>query len=599
MKKALQKIVLTIVLITVVFFTATAQTNVSGGIYSNTTWTLANSPYIVTDTVVVFPGITLMIQPGVVVKFDANKQIQLRQSAIIAEGTITDSITFTSNSASPSPGIWSKIYLFGGNMNSRFNYCNIRYAQKGIDYSTNGNLTVNNSNFEFNTIGIYCPNLGVQVATIDNSNFKHCTNKGIDFTYSRATLSVNNCQISNNGTGFSGLYEYGSTISNCIISYNNQGLFAHYMKIDNCIITHNNVGVYSYSVNLIQNCIVDSNLVIGMSCNGDSVKHNQINNNKVGVYAAISTIFENVIEHNGKGVYDNGAWGPSHIIGNSIRYNKIGIDSIHEDFLITKNYIEYDSVGILLMNSNTTILCNKICNNLHRDLVYLSTNNISVINNYWCNADSLTLSGNIYDGYDNFQYGLVTFLPADTSQCYVNPTCASNFQLYPDPVTPHLYYAINMASGVAPISYLWSWGDGTTDTGPYPSHTYSTAGFYTICLTATDGAGNTSIYCDSSYLAKNTNSMVTVNVIPQTITGINDNSTDKSYILFPNPAINTINIGGLENTAKAEVYDISGKLLLTKQLNTNQIDISSLAKGLYFIKLSTAEGSVVRKFVKE
>jgi hypothetical protein len=47
------------------------------------------------------------------------------------------------------------------------------------------------------------------------------------------------------------------------------------------------------------------------------------------------------------------------------------------------------------------------------------------------------------------------------------------------------------------------------------------------------------------------------------------------------------------------VYDISGKLLFTKLLNGNQLDISSLAKGLYFIKLSTAEGSLVRKFVKE
>jgi hypothetical protein len=41
-----------------------AQTNVSGGIYSNTTWTTAGSPYIVTDTIKVFPGVTLTIQPG-------------------------------------------------------------------------------------------------------------------------------------------------------------------------------------------------------------------------------------------------------------------------------------------------------------------------------------------------------------------------------------------------------------------------------------------------------------------------------------------------------------------------------------------------------
>ena len=35
-----------------------AQTNVSGGIYQNTTWTAANSPYIVTGSIVVFPPLS-------------------------------------------------------------------------------------------------------------------------------------------------------------------------------------------------------------------------------------------------------------------------------------------------------------------------------------------------------------------------------------------------------------------------------------------------------------------------------------------------------------------------------------------------------------
>ena len=39
-----------------------AQTNVSGGIFSNTTWSLANSPYIMTGPVVVFPNVTLTIE---------------------------------------------------------------------------------------------------------------------------------------------------------------------------------------------------------------------------------------------------------------------------------------------------------------------------------------------------------------------------------------------------------------------------------------------------------------------------------------------------------------------------------------------------------
>src|SRR4029079_9275946 len=101
---------LTILILMTVFSVAvTAQTNVSGGIYNNTTWTLANSPYIVTDTIVVFPGVTLTIEPGVTVKFDDGKFIQIRQGSLIAAGTASDSITITSNSAAPAKGIYNGI----------------------------------------------------------------------------------------------------------------------------------------------------------------------------------------------------------------------------------------------------------------------------------------------------------------------------------------------------------------------------------------------------------------------------------------------------------------------------------------------------------
>jgi hypothetical protein len=55
------------------------------------------------DTVIVNPGITLTIQPGVMVRFKNDAELDTysqpnNYAHIIAVGTITDSITFTSDS---------------------------------------------------------------------------------------------------------------------------------------------------------------------------------------------------------------------------------------------------------------------------------------------------------------------------------------------------------------------------------------------------------------------------------------------------------------------------------------------------------------------
>ena len=62
------RVVFATLLALVLWHMAGAQTTVSGGIYNNTTWTLANSPYLMTGSIVVFPGVTLTIEPGVEVR---------------------------------------------------------------------------------------------------------------------------------------------------------------------------------------------------------------------------------------------------------------------------------------------------------------------------------------------------------------------------------------------------------------------------------------------------------------------------------------------------------------------------------------------------
>src|SRR5579872_5695452 len=85
---------------------AAADTNVSGTIASNTTWALANSPYVVTGTVTVNAGVTLTIEAGTTVKFNNSGQALNINGVLVANGTSAAPITFTSSLGSPSRGSW-------------------------------------------------------------------------------------------------------------------------------------------------------------------------------------------------------------------------------------------------------------------------------------------------------------------------------------------------------------------------------------------------------------------------------------------------------------------------------------------------------------
>ena len=57
-----------------------------------------------------------------------------------------------------------------------------------------------------------------------------------------------------------------------------------------------------------------------------------------------------------------------------------------------------------------------------------------------------------------------------------------------------------------------------------------------------------------------------------------------------------------ENITQAKVYDISGKLLLHLSFDNHQaqqqIDVSTLAKGMYIIELSSEKHTKKTKFIK-
>jgi len=105
---------------------------VSGKITEDTLWNITNSPYIILDNVSVENCVTLTIEPGVVVEFKDLASLTVN-GTLVAEGTQTNGITFTSNSSDPQPGDWNWINFNEANDDSSIIYSRIEYCYYGIN----------------------------------------------------------------------------------------------------------------------------------------------------------------------------------------------------------------------------------------------------------------------------------------------------------------------------------------------------------------------------------------------------------------------------------------------------------------------------------
>lgn len=92
-----------------------------------------------------------------------------------------------------------------------------------------------------------------------------------------------------------------------------------------------------------------------------------------------------------------------------------------------------------------------------------------------------------------------------------------------------------------------------------------------------------------------------VPVIAYVLTGINEFATNGIEI-YPNPASdNFVVIASAAKQSVISIYNPEGQLLLQQTLMQpkTQIDISKLARGMYFIKVENDTGAMMKKFTKE
>jgi hypothetical protein len=261
-----------------------SATEVWGGIYSNTTWTLANSPYVVNGDLVIFDGVTLEIEPGVEVLVDANLYIEVR-GRLKAWGTPEKRITIKGNTTGNELNFWKGIKFIGTNTSSPkhqadLKHCNISNARTAIDMDIayQGPYTFRNCSFTYNNE--VNEDGGMHGVLFDSCYVGH-NKKGINgFQFGGR---VTNSLFEANGIGIDGT----DSVINCRFYNHTQVALQPYGYTANCEVMNNKIGVKALfnSVNntFINNVVKDNEIGLEIMSyfNSHNFQNNTICNNSV------------------------------------------------------------------------------------------------------------------------------------------------------------------------------------------------------------------------------------------------------------------------------------------------------------------------------
>ena len=177
-------------------------------------WTSDYSYHVIGD-ISVSEVDTLTIEPGVLIKFMDYYSFNI-SGTLIAVGTETDSIFFTSGQSSCNPSDWNTIKFEDfSNDNSIISHSRIEHGGSGV-HCSNSSPNISNNNFINNAYGIECNDHSsptISYNTFDNFTGINC--------YDFSTPFINNNTFSNNTYVIRCSYS-SPTISNNIIN-NNSG----------------------------------------------------------------------------------------------------------------------------------------------------------------------------------------------------------------------------------------------------------------------------------------------------------------------------------------------------------------------------------------
>lgn len=390
-----------------------AQTNVGGTLSSNATWTLEGSPYNLTSTLGVPTGITLTIEPGVVINYNSNYQIVIAGGNIYAVGNANSLIIFNGISAGNSMIIFKNSDL----SNSTLNYLKM-IGQKGIQ------LSDNNSDNNSDTLRIY--NLILENTSIitkgydSNAKFEIydalINNSIIQGDYPRSEqIEVFNSQIQN-----SEIYSYAY----------NKGIFLTSTSIDNSVFAS---GCCGSNINL-NNAIV-YNCSFNQANDSQPGSHNNLNietskliNCDINMPISTVNIFSSIFEYNNNYSLDycinsgNGTIDYTTFFGNgdntaikrgpsNYSYdNKDPYNISNSSFSNFQTYIAVNGGTSATSGDGPVTISN--CNFDYQTNFMLYNNSVydvTATNNWWGTTDTDEIEEFIFDMYDDVNMGIVDY----------------------------------------------------------------------------------------------------------------------------------------------------------------------------------------------
>lgn len=163
---------------------AFAQTNVSGNITPNSTWTPAGNPYNVTGNANLLSG-TLTIQPDVQVVFTGLYAININ-GTLIAQGTSSQKITFASSSGTR--GSWNWLNFNATSTGNILRHVKIFDAKTAVLMTSVSSLTIEDCEIRNVDTGISMS--GASTPTIRNNIISTGTNTGILVQQGSAPVTI-------------------------------------------------------------------------------------------------------------------------------------------------------------------------------------------------------------------------------------------------------------------------------------------------------------------------------------------------------------------------------------------------------------------------